>query len=207
MTVRNLNSIGGVTSGLSMVALGGALMVGGCVDSNSRTTLGDGMVVETFTAPRFPDPRGMPSWKDDGRSLVGLARENWASSDFLVPVDGTRHRPHYASNVRYTDVTERQRGEYPTVLSSLYLDGSADDDDQARRERWAEVVVAPANALWELILIPFNLVYDEPQDLEAVSPDESYARRPENRRKMAAPALHPEEEATRRPATPEDGAK
>lgn len=185
-----------------MLVLASTAFVGGCVDSNSRTVLGrgfqGGVVLESFTAPEFPDPQSGPAWGDDHPTLIGLDRDHWSGSVFLVPVDGTRHRPQYATLLDYSDVTPRQRNEYPTLLSSLSLDGS-DAEGDADCDRWSEAFFGPIHALAEFALIPLKLVF-EPQSREEVSPEESYQRRPANRAKFAAPPLHPQEEPLRRPA-------
>lgn len=198
--VNTSNPIGGLARGAGRVLLAGAAFVAGCVDSNNRTVIGrgaEGVVLESFTAPEFHDPKGGPSWGDDHPSLIGLDRDHWAKREFLVPVDGTRHRPTYAMPVHYTDATPRQRREYPTLLSSLSLDGS-DAEGDADDDRITEALVGPLDALWELILIPLRLIV-EPQTLIQISPSESYQRRPANRDKFAAPPLHPLEESQRRP--------
>ncbi len=161
----------------------GAGLLSACVDSNSRTTIG-----QTITLPALEPSRPIPEeYPQDGPSLAGLDRSNWGAMTFLVPVDGTHHRPTYADALFLTDVTRRQRGEYPTIESALDLDGS-EQGTTASHQRFAEGFIVPARAMLDAVTIPVRLI-GEPQTWEMVSPRDSYERQPTNRALLFPPPL------------------
>ncbi len=159
-------------------------LVAGCVDSNSRTTIGETPDAVTLTAmePTKPIPDEYPQ---DAHSLTGLSRDNWQSEAFLVPVDGTGHRPTYADSFFIADVTRRQRGEYPTIESALDFNGSK-YGDTASNQRFEEGFLVPARAFVDAISIPVRLI-GEPQTWVYYSPRLDYQRQPVNRGLLMAP--------------------
>lgn len=172
---------------------GACAALAGCVDSNSRVTIGETVELQTFQPPvARPD-----TFTQDEPSLVGIDRENWEARTFLVPVDGTHHRPTYADPFFLTDVTRRQRGEYPSIESALDGDGS-EYAAGADSERFQEGVLVPLRALLDLVTIPVRL-FGEPQVWEHVSPRVSYERWPRDKSSFLPP---PEEPKTPRPDTP-----
>lgn len=205
---------------LSQTAAAAALAVlaSGCVDSNDRLTVGDTLVVESVTPPAMVDADTAPSAPraDDGPSVVGLDRSNWPSREFSVPFDGTRHHPHYHGELAFTDATARQRNEYPTLSSSLDLDGAEtgrqfqDGVDQQFDESWwarlGEVAAMPFFALGEGLLIVPKLV-GEPQALEEWSPSEPYERSPawgSRAHERVKPAFVPPSRAAEEEMEPEE---
>lgn len=171
---------------LSALIAVGALHAG-CVDSNSRVVLADDQQIEAFAA--VPLDHGTPDRKlvHDPRSIKTIDRGDWALKTFTVPVDGTRHRNTYRSSTNFTDQTRRQRGEYPTTVSVLNGDGSA-EDSPAQSQRIAEAFIGPAEALLQAFLLPFRLI-GEPQTWENFSPgaEMSYERQPAVRSQLAPP--------------------
>jgi len=164
-----------------LAAAGASALLAGCVDSNSRATVGESIVLPAMQ-PSAPIPDEYPQ---DGSSLTGLDRSNWTAMTFLVPVDGTHHRPTYADAFFIADVTRRQRGEYPTLESALDLDGSK-YGDCASQQRFAEGFLVPARAMLDAVAMPVRLV-GEPQTWEYVSPKISYERQPKNRSLLLPP--------------------
>lgn len=160
---------------LTAVALA-ACALSGCVDTNDRLPVGDTLIVEGIAPPVVAAVDAPPATPrpDDGPSVIGLQRENWASRPFEVPFDGTRHHPHYRGELRYTDQIARQRNEYPTLSSALDLNGD-EYGSSAWWDRLGEVVVTPFFALGEGLLIVPKLV-GEPPALEEWSPSEPYER-------------------------------
>ena len=158
---------------LAIATLAAALS--GCVDTNSRTVLGENQEIASF------EPwKGLPAeYPVDGVSVLGVDRANWAPSVFMVPVDGTYHRPTYADGLFLTNVTRRQRGEYPTLESAMDMDGS-EFGDTADCQRFEEGFLVPLRALAEGIAIPVRLI-GEPQTWEYVSPRHNYERWPKTR--------------------------
>jgi len=162
-------------------------MMTGCVDSNSRTTIGETVVLPAMV----PSPPIPEAYQQDGPSLTGLDRSNWEAVTFLVPVDGTHHRPSYADPFFLTDVTRRQRGEYPSLESSLDLDGAL-YGDKASCQRFEEGFLVPGRALVDAVSIPVRLI-GEPQTWEYVSPKVNYQREPVNRLLFLPPSLRKSE--------------
>lgn len=161
----------------SSAAITLALLAGGCVDRNDRLVIGD---LHTPEAVQAGDAAPETARPDDAPSLRGLDRSHWAPSDYAAAYDGTRHRPHYRTDLRFTNVTARQLNRYPTLLSALELNGDEFDgerDGRAWAQRLAEVGAAPFHAALEGVLIAPKLI-GEPQTLEEWSPDERYERRP-----------------------------
>jgi len=151
----------------------------GCVDNNDRLSVGNTLIVEGIAPPKEIDLDEAITAKpraDDGPSVVALDRQNWSTTDFVVPYDGTRHRPQYTSTLRFTDRTARQRNEYPTLSSALDLNGDEYGDD-SWWNRLGEAAVMPFFAASEGILMVPRLV-GEPQWFEVWSPTEAYERSP-----------------------------
>jgi len=165
------------------VSAGVLASMAGCVDSNSRVTVG-----ETVRLPAMEASATIPDeYPQDSRSLTGLDRANWASSTFLVPVDGTHHRATYADPLFLTDSTRRQRGEFPSIESALDLDGSEFGSDAAA-DRFGEGFAVPARAFVDAISIPVRLI-GEPQTWEYVSPRHNYERQPLVRSTLLPPPI------------------
>ena len=172
---------------------GACAALAGCVDSNSRVTIGETVKLEGFEPPV---PRA-DVFAPDPQSVVGMDRSNWQARTFLVPIDGTHHRATYADPLFLTDVTRRQRGEYPSIESVMDGDGS-EYADGAGCQRFTEGVVVPLRALLDMITIPVRLLA-EPQTWEYVSPRVSYERWPREASRLLPPEQEP---AVARPDTP-----
>lgn len=171
-----------------------------CVDSNSRTTIGETVVLPAME----PSPPVPAQYSQDAPSTAHLDRGTWQPTIFLVPVDGTHHRPTYADPLFLTDATRRQRGEFPTIESALDLDGS-EFGPEASQERFSEGVLVPARAFLDAVAMPVRLV-GEPQTWELVSPKFDYQRRPDRALFMppARPSAERPETTTQTPAPAED---
>lgn len=149
-----------------------------CVAENDRLTLGHEVNLSALSPDRpsildnQPPPQFATSTKafpDGERSITGIDRANWETKEFLVPVDGTGHRPTYAVSVQLKNSTARQRGEYPTAYTALERDGGFTD------EQLVEVVTSPLVVFGGALLIPFRLIA-EPQCLTEYSPAWNYDR-------------------------------
>lgn len=145
-------------------------------------TLGHEVELEVFTADRpgvlgeqegaVKVSKGTITGAPQGKSsLVAIDRSNWEAQTFLVPVDGTGHRPTYATTLELKNSTARQRGEFPTELSALELHGGYTD------EQLVESFDSPLLALGSCVIIPIRL-FVEPQTLTKYSPRKSYDRWP-----------------------------
>ena len=102
----------------SLVAiLGAAAALSGCTSpENDRFRFGEDGMIPAFQS----DAAALPT-DDQIPSVTGLDRSNWEPVVFVVPVQGTAHQPTYAPGVFDLDSLPRQRGDYPTVETSLDL--------------------------------------------------------------------------------------
>lgn len=131
----------------------------GCVESNSRNRVGDDITLPAFQ----PGSRVLSSEDaqraDDTASLTSLDRSGWEPVAITVPVDGVRHRPEYRffAPVGPSDLG-RQRGEYPTAISALDLDGGR----PSSRARFFESILTPIHASIELVRLPFVMIMNRP---------------------------------------------
>ncbi|MBX3376618.1 MAG: hypothetical protein KF678_06400 [Phycisphaeraceae bacterium] len=145
-----------------------ASLAGGCMSpQNDRITAGSSVRLEVFDAA----PRGAERLPASlvAPSVVSIERENWKTTEVLVPVDGTAHKPTYARRVIESGRTRRQRNLYPTATSALELTGGSEGEQQ--REAAYNVVRAWSDVLF---LLP-RMIWRAPWRVDA-SPDEAYAR-------------------------------
>lgn len=159
------------------------MLVSGCVAENDRLTVGHDIDLEIFD-PERPGavatgeagdpiaPGTVPGVPGGRRSLAAIDRSNWETQTLLVPVDGTGHRPTYATTLEMKNSTARQRGEFPTALSALELTGGFTD------EQLVESFDTPIVVLGSAIVLPVRL-FTEPQWLVHYSPRKSYDRWPQ----------------------------
>lgn len=110
-----------------------------------------------------------PSSEGSRDSTNALNRDQWSTTTVYIPVDGTAHRPTYNSNRRPTQVTARQRGEYPTIQTALELEEDSID------AQIAEAPIALGRAVIDAVSIPGGLVMYH-QGMTRWSPDISYQR-------------------------------
>lgn len=97
------------------VMLSGAVL-GGCVGTNSRTTVGDYLQPTIFSAHELSDVE--PVLTGDAPSTPSLSRSNWKPMALEAPVDAVGYRPLYATPTPRNEQTARQRLEYPTPISA-----------------------------------------------------------------------------------------
>ncbi len=201
------------STGAGIIALAASVcFLPGCVESNSRNRVGDDITLSAFQ----PGSRVLSSEDaqraNDTASLTSLDRSGWEPVAITVPVDGVRHRPEYRffAPIGTSDLG-RQRGEYPTAISALDLDGGR----PSSQARFFESILTPIHSSIELVRLPFVMIMHRPWQ-ETWSPlgPESYDRvryggeRPEtmgNRRGSSIPSqLAPayEDESRFMPAAP-----
>ncbi len=106
-------------------ALAGCRSVG-----NDRNGLGDpsSPAGTTLSAIHGAGARDETPRSDDAPSLAGLTRASWARQTVSVPVEGTYAFRRYSRNYQITETTSRQRGDFPTPLSTLELTGETQND-------------------------------------------------------------------------------
>jgi len=143
----------------------GLFVLWGCAPSNDRATLGEVLSMEALTST----PTRLEAIGDSGPSLTGLSRANWGRQAFLVPVDGTAGTTTYAPPRATLRTTARQRGQFPTAISSL------DTEDGFTTAQWAEAGMSAPRAAWDFILIGPRMFMTTPWR-EVRGPQMSYWR-------------------------------
>ena len=138
---------------LPLAALSVLILLSGCVVAdNDRHTIGRSVPVEAVTPGAAGRDGPLPA---DGPSLAGLGREHWQRTEYLVPIDGTYHAPHYtfAHPTRLDE--DRQRGITPSPASALNL--GASNGGQA-----GELLAAPVVAAAELLAMVPRMFFEWP---------------------------------------------
>lgn len=136
---------------LTLTCTAAALLAGCRAEGNDRSVLGtpgspNAVVLSDIhgAGTRSETPR-----RDDTRSITGLSRASWSRQSIVVPVEGTYALRRYARSYQITETTARQRGDFPTPLSSLELTGGTRDDQAL------EILAAGPYAFYEgVVLIP-----------------------------------------------------
>src|SRR5690606_15344625 len=103
----------------AMVAGAAALLVG-CGTLNEDMAIGDELVLPALTPEpvlREPDA-GALSPPVPAPSVVRITRENWETTEFLIPNAWVEHRAESHVDPRYTSAQIR-RETYPTEQSAL----------------------------------------------------------------------------------------
>ncbi|HEX2837394.1 MAG TPA: hypothetical protein VHN77_04625 [Phycisphaerales bacterium] len=155
---------------LTLLCTAGALLAGCRADGNDRSALGtpgspNAVVLSNIhgAGTRSETPR-----RDDTPSIAGLSRAAWSRQSIVVPVEGTYAMRRYARSYQITDTTARQRGDFPTPLSSLELTGGTRDDQAV------EILAAGPYAFYEgLVLIP-RLFFVPPCEEVRATPQEHW---------------------------------
>ena len=135
-----------------------AALLGGCVaESNNSNILGRKQdlapSLEAVQLQGVADNNSRPDTaaRSDQASLTGpgsrLNRGEWEPVPFVVPIDGIDGMPTYSRHTTFADDTARQRGEFPTPISSLELAGDSLVD---RRD---EMLFAPIDSFAQALLI------------------------------------------------------
>ncbi|MGP1272168.1 MAG: hypothetical protein ACTS22_02425 [Phycisphaerales bacterium] len=146
---------------LALLAFG-STAIGCATEDNLRLVLGDEVTLASLP-PKVPepvldadgDPAARPAPRDDQPSIDGLARSDFVPTDFIVPIDGTRHQPEATRPLRLTDATARQRGEFPTAAEATQTGGR-----EGRRQQALEMLAAPFWAFGEALIMPAALIID-----------------------------------------------
>lgn len=137
---------------------------------NDRTTLG---APGAASAVRLSDIHGAGQRaetprSDDATSLAGLSRASWTRQTVEVPVEGTYALRRYTRTYHMTETTSRQRGEFPTPMSTLELTGDTGN------EQALEALVSGPYALYEgVVLIP-RLFFVRPCEEIRATPEEHW---------------------------------
>ena len=144
-------------------------MMAGCISpENDRITLGNSLRLESFEASRPAEERVVPAGLV-APSVVSIERDNWRTTEILVPVDGTAHNPTYARRVIKANKTRRQRNLYPTSNTALELYGGSEGQQQK------EALYNDFRAFTDLLFLLPRMVWRAPWRTDA-SPDEAFVR-------------------------------
>jgi hypothetical protein len=142
-----------------------AALLGACVDSNHRTTIGTSVKPEAFQS----NPGTMR--ENDGPSLVSVGRSEWETVVYEVPSDGVGHPPNYRTHWLTDQSSARKRGEFPTASTAFDL-GKTGDTKQTE-----EVLIAPFNQFFDVLAMPV-LLFAEPPTSIHTSPYRWFERTP-----------------------------
>ncbi|MBL8962644.1 MAG: hypothetical protein KF787_06440 [Phycisphaeraceae bacterium] len=162
---------------MAIASVASLLPLAGCVSDNDRLTIGQEVKLEVFstgpddTAPVAQGGSLVPEenvWTV-GRTPQSIDRSGWERTEFVVPVDGTGHRPTYTAWVMLKNSTARQRGDFPTAESALELTGGFTD------EQFTESWTAPLVTFGSVFAIPFRLFIEPPWTVRR-SPAMGYER-------------------------------
>ncbi|MCC6230464.1 MAG: hypothetical protein IT432_14720 [Phycisphaerales bacterium] len=146
----------------------------GCAESNSRNRIGDDVTLQAFQPASQVLSSEDTQRADDPPSLTSLDRSAWEPTVYALPVDATHHRPTYRFLAPIGPrQLRRQRGEYPTTMSALELDGGS----TWSRDRFFESILEPVHASLELVRMPFAMAIYQPWR-RAWSPMGTYDRAP-----------------------------
>lgn len=180
-TVRRAARRARPSAGLGLTLLVGAVLgagLGGCSPSppvNRDPSIGERVWLEAIQPEKVtpPLPPLAPGEADKPSLAAGsLDRSHWKVRAVVMPVDGTSHRPTYATGPAYTHSTARQRGEFPTIETALELGD--------RESRWSEVFEGLAWPFWagaDVALAPARMIAQPPWELTE-SPAGPRARAP-----------------------------
>lgn len=156
----------------SLALAGLAVVLPACAESNSRNRIGDDVTLQAFQPASHVMSSEDTQRADDPPSLASLDRSAWEPTVYALPVDGTHHRPTYRFLAPIGPrQLRRQRGEYPTTMSALELDGGS----TWSRDRFFESILEPIHASLELARMPFAMAIYQPWRM-TWSPMGSYDR-------------------------------
>ncbi len=116
-----------------------AVLAAGCAGPlNDQIGLtGDELLPALSAEPARDAPSAEPSQD-------GLDRSHWPTIMVTVPVGGVEHWPTYTRCISLGDTTARQRGEFPSVDSSL----EGDSGSQQALESGLNLLVAYLGVAW-----------------------------------------------------------
>lgn len=156
----------------SLALAGLAVVLPACAESNSRNRLGDDVTLQAFRPASQVLSSEDTQRADDPPSLTSLDRSAWEPVAYSLPVDATHHRPTYRFLAPIGPrQLRRQRGEYPTTMSALELDGGS----TWSRDRFFESILEPIHSSLELVRMPFAMAIYQPWRM-TWSPMGSYDR-------------------------------
>jgi hypothetical protein len=158
-------------AGLGIVAALTPLVLGGCIDSNARTRLGDSVDLPAFSEAEVTPLRAEPK-ASRVATVKGLDRSHWAPVEVVAPVDGVAYRPTYATDDPTHQNTARARGEQPTPRGSLELAG------EGKQDQLLEAARAAGNAVVDVAMLPYRFYKQRPWRTESRGVEQSYWRAP-----------------------------
>ena len=127
---------------MSALLLGGCLLCG-CTTGNERVALGNNSANNSLQLNEYRWQGEAAPPTSTGQSVTSLSRANWQPVQVIVPVDGLAQKPTYGSTRTWANDSARARGQMPTAVSALELEGS---------KPWAqrgEAVASPLYATWD----------------------------------------------------------
>lgn len=168
-----------------LVCCGASLSAGlvGCTTGNDRNELGVEAQAVRLPALVAHEQRAEEAVHAvrDATSAASLDRTHWGRLVVEAPVDGVSASPTYTRSFSRTQVTARQRGEFPTPVSALELSGDAQGQ---REEAW---LGAPRALGGAVLLIP-RLFLERPWREVRTLPHDHWRATTTERREPGAPS-------------------
>lgn len=126
---------------------------------NHESAVGGTVLVESVSTDSYawmPPPSGVTP---DAPSVLpaSLDRSHWPEYPMSQPISGVQHYPTYATQPRFTNDLRRQRGQYPTDLSSLDT-----WTDRGREQQALEGLAMPLVMAGDAILLPLRAIMTPP---------------------------------------------
>lgn len=155
----------------------------GCLaDGNARNTLGPTERSVAMADVSEAGSRSEAPLASDPPSLGGLNRANWAEKRIEAGHDGTGAFATYATHLRWTDATSRQRGGPVSPMSALDLGG------ETFWMQAAELGAAGPLALYDLLKAPYGMYQTLPWDEVRHTPHRYWRTTPGVATRVEAPA-------------------
>lgn len=169
----------------ALVAFGACLALSACINDNSRSTTGPGVVLPMFAD--HPVAQATPG-PDDTPSVSGLSREGWSPIEVALAPDQVQSRPTYASASLPDSETARGRGDPVTARSALEL------GETQTWSQYGEAFSAPLYALGDFFMIPYRMYQSPPWSGTQTQPGGFYWRAPVGTDRGASASKAPKED-------------
>lgn len=151
--MKHTSTKSGIGAAATTVA---AALLSGCTTGNESVSLGNDRSGNTMRLSEFHWQGEAPPAASSGPSTPSLSRANWRPMYVTVPVDGLSQLPTYARMRTWSKDSARARGQMPTAITALELEGD---------KQWAqagEAVMSPIYAtldagsmlLWDIWWTP-----------------------------------------------------
>ncbi len=126
---------------------------------NNESAIGGTVLIESVSTDSYawlPPASGVTPDAASVR-IDSLDRSHWAEYPMSQPISGVQHYPTYATQPRFANTTRRQRGQFPTDLSSLDT-----ATDRGREQQALEGLAMPLLVAADAVLFPIRAIMTPP---------------------------------------------